>query len=155
MIYRFLISELWRAVGGPREDEVIMSDQNLVRARILSDGSVVQVSEDGSTRPLVGETDWARFDAMTEEEIEANALADPDNPPATDEQLARLRRAPNPKAIRERLAMSLEEFAVRFQIPVILLHDWEQGRAIPNATARTLLRVIDANPEAVIQALAS
>lgn len=33
-------------------------------------------------------TDWARLDAMTEEEIEANALSDPDNPPLTDEQLA-------------------------------------------------------------------
>ncbi len=26
-------------------------------------------------------TDWDRFNAMTEEEIEANALSDPDNPP--------------------------------------------------------------------------
>lgn len=29
-------------------------------------------------------TDWARVDAMTEEEVEANALSDPDNP--TDEE---------------------------------------------------------------------
>ena len=28
-----------------------------------------------------GKTDWARLDAMTEEEIEANALSDPDNLP--------------------------------------------------------------------------
>ncbi|MGI8508932.1 MAG: BrnA antitoxin family protein [Gemmatimonadaceae bacterium] len=33
-------------------------------------------------------TDWARVDAMTEEEVYANALSDPDNPPLTDEQLA-------------------------------------------------------------------
>lgn len=33
-------------------------------------------------------TDWARLDAMTEEEIYANALADPDNPPLMEEQLA-------------------------------------------------------------------
>lgn len=34
-----------------------------------------------------GRTDWSRVDAMTEEEIEANAVTDPDNPPWTDEQL--------------------------------------------------------------------
>ena len=31
--------------------------------------------------------DWARFDAMTEEEAYQNALDDPDNPPLTAEQL--------------------------------------------------------------------
>jgi uncharacterized protein (DUF4415 family) len=36
-------------------------------------------------------TDWARIDAMTEEEIEANAAADPDNPPWTDEELRNAR----------------------------------------------------------------
>jgi uncharacterized protein (DUF4415 family) len=34
-----------------------------------------------------GATDWARLAAMTEEEIEAGALSDPDNPPLTDAQL--------------------------------------------------------------------
>jgi hypothetical protein len=36
--------------------------------------------------------DWARIDAMTDEEIEAAARADPDNPPLTDEELASMRR---------------------------------------------------------------
>jgi putative transcriptional regulator len=36
--------------------------------------------------------------AMTEEEIEANALADPDNPPLTQEELASMRRVPSPRA---------------------------------------------------------
>ena len=36
--------------------------------------------------------DWARLDALTDEEITAAALSDPDNPPLTDEQLARFRR---------------------------------------------------------------
>ena len=35
--------------------------------------------------------DWAKLDAMTDEQIEAAALSDPDNPPLTDEQLKRLR----------------------------------------------------------------
>jgi len=36
-------------------------------------------------------TDWARLDAMTEEEIERNAADDPDNPPWTDEDWANAR----------------------------------------------------------------
>ena len=35
--------------------------------------------------------DWAKLDAMTDEQIEAAARSDPDNPPLTDEQLKRLR----------------------------------------------------------------
>jgi hypothetical protein len=33
------------------------------------------------------ETDWARVNAMTDEEIERNALEDPDAPPVTEQQL--------------------------------------------------------------------
>lgn len=33
-------------------------------------------------------TDWARIAAMTEEEIEANAQSDPDNPPISDALLS-------------------------------------------------------------------
>lgn len=35
-----------------------------------------------------GKTDWAALDAMSEAEIEANAAADADNPPWTEEELA-------------------------------------------------------------------
>jgi hypothetical protein len=56
-----------------------MSDNDTIRARRLRDGSVVEVMEDGSTRPLEDRTDWARVNAMAEEEIEANALSDCDN----------------------------------------------------------------------------
>ena len=68
-----------------------MNGSDIVRARRLPDGTVVQVLPDGSTQPFEDRTDWARLEAMTEEEIEANALSDPDNPPLTDEELARMR----------------------------------------------------------------
>lgn len=38
-----------------------------------------------------GRTDWAAVDAMAEEEIEARAAEDPDNPVWTDEELAAAR----------------------------------------------------------------
>ena len=42
-------------------------------------------------RRMNSQTDWARVDAMTEEEIERNAIEDPDNPPWTDEDWANAR----------------------------------------------------------------
>lgn len=91
---------------------------------------------------------------MTEEEIEANALADPDNPPLTPEELARMRPVPQPRRIRERLKLTQEQFAERFEIPLGTLRDWEQGVSGPDRAARTLLRVIDKDPEAVVNVLA-
>lgn len=132
-----------------------MSDEHMIRVRQLPDGSTVQVLADGSTRPIVSTTDWDRVNAMTEDEIDANALADPDNPPLTEEELARLRPVPNPKRIRQRLQMTQEQFAARFQVPLGTLRDWEQGTRIPDSAARTLLRVIDRNPELVLATLAT
>ena len=133
-----------------------MSENDIVRVRKLSDGTLLQVMPDGSTRPYVSptKTDWARLAAMTEEEIEANALADPDNPPLTPEELARMRRVPDPRRIRERLKLTQEQFATQFEVPLGTLRDWEQGVSYPDSAARTLLRVIEQDPEAVIKALA-
>jgi hypothetical protein len=51
------------------------------------------------------ETDWAKVKAMTEEEILARALADPDAQPLTPEKLARMKRASDvPQAKRKRRA---------------------------------------------------
>lgn len=72
-----------------------MSKSTIITARRLDDGTIVQECEDGTTRPIVSRTDWERLAAMTEEEIEANALADEDNPPLTAEELARMRHVPN------------------------------------------------------------
>lgn len=130
-----------------------MSENATVVARLLDDGTVVQVLPDGSTRPFKSRTDWARLDAMSEEEIEANALSDPDNPPMTEEELARMRRVPDAKAIRGRLGLTQEQFADRFRLPLGTLRDWERGARTPTGPARTLLRVIEREPEAVLRAL--
>lgn len=130
-----------------------MSDDDTIRARRLPDGTVVQVFADGTTRPLEDHTDWRRLAAMTEAEIEANALADADNPPMTEAALSRMRRVPNPKAIRGRLRLTQEQFADRFRLPLGTVRDWELGRRRPDRAAENLLLVIDKNPEAVIRAL--
>jgi putative transcriptional regulator len=100
-----------------------------------------------------GKTDWARVDAMTEEEIEAAALSDPDAQPLTDEELAQFFRPRAIREARERLGFTPEEFARRFRIDLRSLEDWEEGRAVPESIARAYLRVIERNPEAVLDAL--
>jgi putative transcriptional regulator len=56
-------------------------------------------------------------------------------------------------AIRKRLGLSQAKFAQRFGLSPATLRDWEQGRRRPDRTARTLLTVIDRDPEAVARAL--
>jgi putative transcriptional regulator len=103
------------------------------------------------------ETDWERLRNMTEEEIEANALSDPDNPPLTDEELKRFRRVIDARQVRKNLKLTQVQFANTFEIPLGTLRDWEQkGTFISqNQAAASYLRVIDQNPDAVIAALAA
>ncbi|WP_204113481.1 helix-turn-helix domain-containing protein [Shimia biformata] len=56
-------------------------------------------------------------------------------------------------AIRRKLGLSQTEFALRFGFNLASLRNWEQGRRFPDGPARTLLKVIDAAPEAVESAL--
>ena len=124
-----------------------------IKARRLPDGAIVQELEDGTTRPFSHHSDWERVDAMTDAEVEANALADPDNPPLTAAELQQMRPAPNTREIRTRLHLTQEQFAAQFHLPIATVRDWEQGRREPDTAARNLLRVIARNPQAVMEAL--
>jgi putative transcriptional regulator len=130
-----------------------MSSENIITARLLSDGSVVQVLEDGSTAPLPDRTDWKRVDAMTDEEVEAAALADPDCPPMTAADFARMKPVSRARTLRRVLRLTQEEFAARYHIPVGTLRDWEQGRTEPDQPARAYLKVIAVDPDGVRRAL--
>ena len=113
-----------------------MSKENIVVARRQSDRTLVQVLPDGSTRPIEDKTDWDRLRAMTDEEVMAAAMSDPDARPLTDEQLSTARRVPRAKTLRRALALTQEEFALRYHIPLGTLRDWEQGRCDPDQPAR-------------------
>jgi len=97
--------------------------------------------------------DWSKADALTDEEIHAAALADPDAQPLTPERLAKMRRVPRTKSLRRALGLSQEEFAAHYHIPVGTLRDWEQGRFEPDAAARAYLTVIAREPDMVRRAL--
>lgn len=57
------------------------------------------------------------------------------------------------KAVRKRLRLTQEEFAVRYNLTIARVRDWEQGRSEPDSAARAYLTVIDRDPEAVRRAL--
>jgi putative transcriptional regulator len=113
------------------------------------------MSKTGTTRVIVkpgeapprGETDWARVNAMTDEEVLAAALSDSDAQPLDSEALARMRRVSPVKALRQRLGMTQVEFAEAFRLPISTLRDWEQLRTTPDAPARALLQAIEREPE--------
>ncbi len=59
------------------------------------------------------------------------------------------------KALRNRVAMTQEQFAARFGFSVATLRHWERGDRNPQGPALVLLNVIDKNPAAVLSALAA
>ena len=131
-----------------------MSKERTIVARRLKDGTVVRVLPDGSTKPFPPDrTNWAALRTMTKAEINAAALADPDNPPRTREREKHLKRVPQVKVMRRALHLTQEEFAARFRIPLGTLRDWEQGKTKPDQAARAYLTVIARNPDAVVAAL--
>jgi putative transcriptional regulator len=113
------------------------------------------MSKTGITRVIVrsgeplpkGATDWARLEAMTDEEVTAAALSDPDAQPLTPEQLGKMRRLSRVKVLRQRLGLTQAEFGRAFHLPITTLHDWEQHRSLPDAPARALLLAIERDPE--------
>jgi putative transcriptional regulator len=91
---------------------------------------------------------------LTDAEVIARAMTDPDNRPLTKDDLKRMKRRPRAYIVRRALRMTQEEFAETYRIPIGTLRDWEQGRTEPDQANRAYLKVIAVNPEFVKQALA-
>ena len=96
----------------------------------------------------------ARLAAMTQDEIEANAIADLDNPPLTEPELARLAAARLAKAARAEAGLSQAGFAKAYRINVARIRDLERGRfKQPDSALVAYLTVIRSAPLVVRQAL--
>ncbi len=112
-----------------------MSKGNTIEARRQSDGTLVRVLPGGAVAPLEDKTDRKRLREISDAEVQAAALADPDAQPLTDNKLSQMRRVPRAKTLRRALGLTQQEFATRYQIPIGTLRDWEQGRAEPDPPA--------------------
>ena len=109
----------------------------------------------------LSKVDWSRVDATTDAEIARQAAEDPDTAPvfSPEEILAAGRRIrpdaiEDVRALRTRLGLSQEAFAARFGFSVDAVRQYESHRRTPTGPARTLLRVIAREPDAVTRALA-
>jgi len=60
---------------------------------------------------------------------------------------------PDVKAIRAKLKMSQSEFADFLGVSANTVKNWEQKRALPVGTARSLLTIAEKEPQAVFAAL--
>lgn len=105
--------------------------------------------------PRLSAESIARLDALTPEEIEQNALDDPDNPPSTEEELQRGVTGRRIRRLRESLCLSQPQFAERYRISLGRLRDIEQGRTMPDSAFLAYITVIETEREAVDRALAS
>lgn len=67
-----------------------------------------------------------------------------------DETRGCVAAGPDVKAIRAKTKLSQAKFAAKLRVPVGTLRDWEQHRRSPDAPARTLLGMVDADPKAAL-----
>jgi len=63
--------------------------------------------------------------------------------------------APDIRAIRRRFQLSQSQMATFLGVKTKTLQNWEQGVRNPTASAQTLLRVLEKEPDAVMRALSS
>jgi len=109
---------------------------NLLRAKraieaMVRDGSAfVHVPKVESLAALIGE--------LARSGIRATAL------PATNIDVS---------ALRGRLGLTQDQFAVRYGLDIDAVRNWEAGRRTPDTAARSYLRAISARPDAVRDAL--
>ncbi len=80
----------------------------------MSAGNITKFKLDPNNPPAMSAAELARLDAMTETDIHAAALADPDNQPLTEMELRRMERVPHPKAIRKQLGLTQKAFVETF-----------------------------------------
>ena len=76
---------------GASEKEALANVEEAIRA-ILAYRRDNSIAIPADAQPEVRRVTWARIDAMTDEEVVAAVLSDPDAQPLTPEQLAKMRR---------------------------------------------------------------
>lgn len=93
----------------------------------------------------IGRVNYARLDATTEDEIAEHIREDEEAfHKAVGDQI---------RQIRVSLGMSQHRFADAIHISVKTLRNWEQGLRLPTGPARTLLKIIQRQPQLALSVL--
>ncbi len=93
-------------------------------------------------------TDWGKVDAITDEDIARQIASNPDAAPD-------MAPVVDVRAIRRAAGMTQAQFAAAYEFSVRTVQEWERGAKRPSGPARTLLRAIKGDPEALRKALAA
>jgi putative transcriptional regulator len=113
------------------------SRADIDKAKLLADLAARPQPDEAAIAAQAAEDD----DAWSDDDV---ARAEAVHPPPSAEQI---------RALRARLGLSQAQFARRFGFTIDTLQQYEQGRRSPSGPAATLLRVIEADPDAVARAL--
>ena len=113
--------------------------------------ATVRMTQDQIKTSGRGRVDMGIVDTTTEADIQRHMIEDGEEieGPMPDYQ-----PAPNIQAIRERLGLSQALFARTIGVPVATIRNWEQRRTGIAPAARTLLRILEREPDAALRALA-
>lgn len=106
------------------------------------------LEEISASRPKV---DHVKVAATTEDDIRRHQIEDGEDP---DAPLPQFRRVPSVRAIRTKLHMTQEAFAEAIRVPLATVRNWEQSRTSMDPAVRSLLLVVEREPDAVLRALA-
>jgi putative transcriptional regulator len=106
------------------------------------------LQETGPSRPI---DDRAKIAATAEEDIRRHQAEDAQDPDAPQ---PRFRPVPNVRALRTKLGMTQEAFGKAIGVPVATVRNWEQSRTSMDQAVRSLLRVVEREPDAALRALA-
>ena len=93
----------------------------------------------------IGRVNLAKVDATTEVQIRQHQRM--------DTLQAKADGAAYVRGIRERLGFSQPDFALRINVPLDTLRNWEQGKRKPTGAASALLKILDKAPQAALKAL--
>jgi putative transcriptional regulator len=100
-----------------------------------------------ASRPVV---DRAKIAATNGDDIRRQQIEDGED---ADAPLPPFRPGPNVRAVRTRLQMTQEAFAKAIGVPVATVRNWEQSRTGMDPAVRSLLRIVEREPEAALRAL--
>lgn len=123
----------------------IVVDKQGRKWRVLPDGTRVPYSARQATRN--------QSEAITGDEAGVDMSSDSVAPLLAAADVARLLKTPRVREVRERLGLTVDEFAHQFALAPHLIRKWEKGTSDLGQAESILLAAIASHPDAVRDAI--